>query len=149
MIRTNSGVKGRRWRTCELAHPSQISEHVRCKTMDFCRFIRRFLAVFLIAGLISQPLAAPAAAKGLSVVEMTGVSVMSADMPCCPDQPNENGCKECPLSSCVLQLVQDKPSHADGVVVRRATGSLLRAHDDLIADGLIGSPPDYPPRILI
>jgi len=140
--------KGRRWRTCELVGPSQISEHVQCKAMDFCRFISRFLAVFLIAGLVSQPLVAPAAAKRLPVVEMTGVSAMSADMPCCPDQPNKNGCKECPLSSCVLQLVQDQPPHADGVVVRRATSTILRSPNDLVADGLIGDPPDHPPRIL-
>jgi len=140
--------KSRRWRTCELAGPSQISEHVQCKTMEFCRFISRFLAVFLIAGLVSQPLAAPAAAKRLSVVEMTGVSMMSADMPCCPDEQNANGCKECPLSSCVLQLVQDRLSHADGVVVRQATSTILRSPNDLVADGLIGAPPDHPPRIL-
>jgi hypothetical protein len=116
--------------------------------MDFCRFISRFLAVFLIAGLVSQLLAAPAAAKRLSVVEMTAVSAMSADMPCCSDQPNKNGCKECPLSSCVLQLAEGQPSYADGVVVRLATTSLLRWADDLVADGLIGAPPDHPPRIL-
>src|SRR6266702_7701158 len=122
--------KSRRWRTCELVDPSQISEHVQCKAMDFCRFISRFLAVFLIAGLVSQPLVAPAAAKRLPVVEVTGASAMSADMPCCPDQPNKNGCKECPLSSCVLQLVQNQPPHTDGVVVRRATSTILRSPND-------------------
>jgi hypothetical protein len=137
-----------RWRIRELAGPSQISEHVQCKVMDFCRFISRFLAVFLIAGVVSQPLAAPAAAKRLSVVEMTDVSAMSADMLCCPDQPNKNGCKECPLSSCVLQLIQDQPPHADGVVVRLATSTVLRSLNDLVADGLIRAPPDHPPRTL-
>jgi len=124
--------------------PSQIGEHVQRKAMDFCRFISRFLAVFLIAGLVSQPLAA----KRLSVVAMTGVSAMSADMPCCPDQPNGNGCKECPLSSCVLQFAQDQLFHADAVVVRLATSTILRSPNDLVADGLIGDPPDHPPRIL-
>jgi len=122
--------------------------------MFLYRFICRLLAVFVIAGLVSQPLAVPAAAKGVPFVAMTGVSAMSAmsaDMPCCQDDQNKddqnkNGCKECPLTNCVLQLAQDQPSHAGGLIVQLRTSTLLRTPDDLIADGLIGIPPDHPPR---
>lgn len=144
-----TSAKSRRWRTCEVVDPSQVSGPMRCKGMNFCRFISRFLAIFVIVGLVSQPLAAPAAAKRLSVAEMAGVSAMSADMRCCPDDQNKNGCRECPLSSCVLQLAQDQLSYADSGIVRLATGSLLGSPNDLVADGLIGAPPDHPPRILI
>jgi len=119
--------------------------------MFLYRFICRLLAVFVIAGLVSQPLAVPAAAKQASFAAMTGVSAMSADMPCCHDDQNKgdqnkNGCKECPLTNCVLQLAQDQPSHGDGIIVQLRTGTLLRTPDDLIADGLLGIPPDHPPR---
>jgi len=88
--------------------------------MFLYRFICRLLAVFVIAGLVSQPLAVPAAAKGVPFAAMTGVLAMSADMPCCQDDQNKddqnkNGCKECPLTNCVLQLAQDQPSHAGGL----------------------------------
>jgi hypothetical protein len=46
----------------------------------------------------------------------------------------------------MLQLAQDRPSQAYGVVVQLGTGDLLRAPDDLVADGLIGIPPDHPPK---
>lgn len=124
---------------------------MRYLAMVFYRFLRRLLAVLVIAGLVSQPLVAPAAAKGASFATMAGTYAMSArsgDMPCCPDEQKSNGCQGCPLAICTLMVAQAEPSAAEGIEIPFQTRRLPLALDDLIADGLIGSPPDHPPRIL-
>jgi hypothetical protein len=111
------------------------------------RLISRLLAVFVIVGLVAAPLVTPAAAKRLPA-GMTDMSAMSGDMPCCPDGQKNNNCQDCPLGAmCMLTIAQAAPSPTDGIQVRFQTRRLSFAPDDLIADGLIGVPPDHPPRI--
>lgn len=121
--------------------------------MNLGRLTGRILAIFVIVGLAWHPMLVPAAAKQLpaSATEMTGVSAMSADMACCQDEENSknnNGCKECPLAMCTLTIAQPEPHSTNGIQVSFQTRSLSIAPDDLIADGLIGDPPDHPPRTL-
>ena len=117
--------------------------------MNVRRLIGRLLAVFVIVGLVAAPLVTPAAAKRLAVAEMTDMSAMSGDMPCCPDGQKNNGCHDCPLvAMCMLTIVQAEPPLASGIRAPLPTRSLFSVLDDLIVDGLIGSPPDHPPRTL-
>lgn len=102
------------------------------------------LAVFVIAGLAFAPLVAPAAAKRVAVSDMTDMS----DMPCCPDGHKTDGCKDCPLvAMCMLTVAQAEPASAGGVLISLQARQLSFALYDLAADGLVGVPPDHPPRI--
>lgn len=118
--------------------------------MDFRRFLNLALAVCVTAGLALAPLVTPASAKAPSMNEMAGMSTMSADMPCCPDQQKSKDCQDCPLiAMCVLKTAQAGPSLTAEMLVRygiRTAHSLL---DDVLADGLTRPPPDHPPRSLI
>ena len=118
--------------------------------MNFCRFISRLLAVFAIAGLVASPLVTPVAAKPLSAAEMSDMSAMSADMPCCPETQKSNDCQDCPLRAmCALGVAQAQPPVATGILAPLPAHRPLTAFDDRIADGLDGSPPDHPPRNLV
>ena len=115
--------------------------------MNLRRLIGRLLAVFVIVGLVAAPLVKPAAAKRLAVGEMGDMATMSGDMPCCPDGQKNNSCQDCPLvAMCMLTIVQAEPSQTNGIQVSFQTRKLSFALVDLIADGLIGAPPDHPPR---
>lgn len=118
--------------------------------MMFYRFICRLLAVFVIAGLVSQPLAGPAAAKQISspALHVTSMAAMSVDMPCCPDEEQHDGCRACPAAMCPLMFAQAEPSSINGIVISFQTRRLPFALDDRIVDGLVGGPPDHPPRTL-
>src|ERR1700738_4233645 len=117
--------------------------------MNLRRLIGRLLAVFVIVGLVAAPLVAPAAAKPLPVGEMSGdMSAMPGDMPCGPDGQKNNSCPDCPLvATCMLSIAQVEPSPANVIQVSFQTHRLYYALVDLFADGLIGPPPDHPPRI--
>jgi len=116
--------------------------------MNLRRLIGRLLAVFVIVELVAAPLVTPAAAKWLSVGEMSGMAAMAGDMPCCPDGQKNNSCQDCPLvATCMLTIAQAEPSATNGIQVSFQTRRLSFALVDLIADGLIGAPPDHPPRI--
>jgi len=47
----------------------------------------------------------------------------------------------------MLTIAQAEPSATNGIQVSFQTRRLSFALVDLIADGLIGAPPDHPPRI--
>jgi hypothetical protein len=116
--------------------------------MNLRRLIGRLLAVFVIVGLVAAPLVTPAAAKWLPVAEMSDMAAMSGDMPCCPDEQRNNSCQDCPLvAMCMLTIAQAEPTSANGIQVSFSTRRLSYALVDLIADGLVGAPPDHPPRI--
>src|SRR6202043_1796146 len=115
--------------------------------MDLRRLIGRLLAVFVIVGLVVAPLVTPAAAKRLPVSEMSDMSAMSGDMPCCPDGQKNKNCPDCPLvAMCMLTIAQAEPSATNGIQVYFQARRLSFALADLIADGLMGDPPDHPPR---
>lgn len=117
--------------------------------MNLRQLIGRLLAVLVIAGLVAAPLVSPAAAKPMPVVEMSDdMAGMSGDMPCCPDGQKNKSCQDCPLvAMCMLSIVQAEPTPAHGIQVSFQTRRLSFALVDLTADGLIGVPPDHPPRI--
>src|SRR5712672_760954 len=116
--------------------------------MNLYRLIGRLLAVIAVAALVAAPLVTPAAAKALAVAEMTDMSAMAGDMQCCPDGQKNNNCQDCPLvAMCMLTIAQAGPSPTDGVQISFQTRRLTFALVDLIGDGLIGTPPDHPPRI--
>ncbi len=117
--------------------------------MNLYRLIGRLLAVFVIVGLVAAPLVTPAAAKRLPVGEMSGMAAMSGDMPCCPDGQKNKSCQDCPLVAiCMLTIALANSSPTSAIQVSFLTRTLSFALVDLIADGLIGAPPDHPPRIL-
>ena len=116
--------------------------------MNIRRLIGRLLAVLVIVGLVAAPLVTPAAAKRLAAAEMTDMAAMSDVMPCCPDGPKSNDCQDCPLvAMCMPNIAQAEPSPTNAMQVHFQIRRLSFALDDLIADGLIGSPPYHPPRI--
>ena len=116
--------------------------------MNLRRLIGRLLAVLVIAGLVAAPLVTPAAAKRLPVAEMSDMSAMSGDMPCCQDGQKNKSCPDCPLvAMCMLTIALANPSPTNGIPVSFQTGRPSFALVDLFADGLIGAPPDHPPRI--
>src|ERR1700722_17403982 len=118
--------------------------------MDFRRFLKLVLAVFVTAGLASAPLVAPAAAKGPSMVEMTDMSAMSADMPCCPDGQKNKDCQDCPLvAMCVLKTSQAGPSTTEAMPLRHPVRTVHSVLNDAPAVGLDRPPPDHPPRTLV
>src|SRR5450759_4802126 len=116
--------------------------------MDLRPLIGRLLAVFVIVGLVAAPLVTPAVAKPLPVGEISDMSAMSGDMPCCPDGKKNNSCQDCPLvAMCMLTIAQAEPCPKNGIQVSFQTRRLSFALVDFIADGIIGAPPDHPPRI--
>lgn len=118
--------------------------------MNLRRIIGRMLAVFVIVGLAFAPLVTPAATKRVTAVEMTDMSAMSADMPCCPDGHKTDSCKDCPLiAMCMLTVAQAEPASNGAAQISFQPQRLSFAFEDLAADGLVGTPPDQPPRISI
>jgi hypothetical protein len=115
--------------------------------MVLSRLAARFLAICMIAGLILAPLVTPAA---MAASEIGGMSSMSAEMPCCPDQQKSKSCQDCPLVAiCVLKNAQAGPSLASAMPVRHAIRTSYSVLDDVPADGLNRPPPDHPPRNLV
>ncbi|MCK1709113.1 MULTISPECIES: hypothetical protein [unclassified Bradyrhizobium] len=116
--------------------------------MNFYRFISRLLTVLVIAGLVAAPLVTPAAAKRLPVAMTMDMAGMPADMPCCPDKQHSNNCQDCPLIAlCMLMVAQAEPPSANGIPVPLSARILRFVVVDVIGDGLIGVPPDHPPRL--
>lgn len=117
--------------------------------MNLRRLIGQLLAMFVIVGLVAAPLVTPAAAKRIAVTEVSDMPAMAGDMSCCPDGQNKD-CIDCPLlAMCVLSIAQAESPVACGVRAPLPTRRLFSVFDDLIADGLIRSPPDHPPRTSI
>jgi len=118
--------------------------------MKVRRLIGVLLAVLVTVGLVAAPMVALAAVKCAPATEMVDMSAMSDDMPCCPDGQKNKGCQECPLvATCMLKVAQVGPSSAEGIPAPLPTQTQFLAANDLIADGLMGSPPDHPPRTSI
>jgi hypothetical protein len=112
--------------------------------------MRWLLAVFVIVGIVMAPLVTPAAAKYIPVANMTEMTAMSGTMPCCPDGPMKGGCPDCPLvAMCMLIMALAEPSLTTGIQVSFEPRRLSFALENITADGLVGVPPDHPPRILI
>lgn len=117
--------------------------------MNLRLHIGRLFAVFVIVGLVAAPLVAPETAKRRPAGEMSDMAAMTGDMPCCPAGPKTNSCQDCPLvAMCMLTTAQAEPSPTSSLQLFFQARLLAFALVDFVADGLIGAPPDHPPRIL-
>lgn len=118
--------------------------------MDEIRRMGRFIAVFAIIGLVVSPMLTAATAKLLPAVELTSFSMLSADMPCCPDAEKSKNCRDCPLRAvCMVIVAGIAPALAARISAPLSTRCSFRGFDSVIADDLVGSPPDHPPRTLV
>jgi hypothetical protein len=120
--------------------------------MTVRRMISRVLAALVAAGLIFAPFVSPAMARSDHMAVAHGQhmseagAITAADMPCCPDQQKSDGCKDCPLMAiCMLSVLQSGPSTV-AIILRSIVPERLQPRDDVAVDGLIGPPPDRPPR---
>src|SRR5260370_7693760 len=114
--------------------------------MNLCQLIGRLLAVLVIVGLIAAPLVTPAAAKPLPVGEMSDMSAMPCDMPCCPDEQKNNSCPDCPLvATCMLAVAQVEPSAANVIQISFQTRRPSYALVDFCTALLPAKPPDHLP----
>jgi hypothetical protein len=111
--------------------------------------IRRLFAILVIVGIVIAPLVTPAAAKHIPIANTTEMTAMSGAMPCCPDGPMTGGCPDCPLvAMCMLTVALAEPPLTIGIQVSFEPRRLFFALENITADGLVGVPPDHPPRIL-
>jgi hypothetical protein len=105
------------------------------------------MAVFVIVGLMTAPLAKPVVEHSMSAIfEETCV-----DMPCCPDQDQEMpaACQHCPFMACVFSMSLPERAGAHSLPIRLPLRVELVSRNDLLIDGLSGQPPDHPPRYSI
>jgi hypothetical protein len=115
------------------------------------RLIARFLAISVIASLVLAPVVTPTALKASEAVGMASMSadMVSADMPCCPDEQKSKDCQDCPLLAiCAMNTAQPGRSPAEALPIRHAIRTAHSVLDDVPADGLKRPPPDHPPRYL-
>lgn len=118
--------------------------------MVFRRLMTQLLAISVIVGLAVAPMAAPAAGKSSPAVGETGMSSMSADMLCCPDEQSGKTCVGCPLvAMCVLTTAQAGLPETPALPVRHAVRTAHVVLDEATGDGLAPSPPHQPPRNLV
>jgi hypothetical protein len=114
------------------------------KTLGILRYA---FAIFVIAGLIAGPLAAPA---GAGAAQDTAMAGMSDDVPCCPDKPPPVDCPKCPFMA-VCSMPQCLPGLSAGIVTGALAPTITQLFvslSDLHRDGLGYSPPPRPPRSL-
>ena len=121
--------------------------------MGFRLFISWLLTVLIVVGLAVAPVAAPAMQASIMhasmTAEMTEMSSMAAEMPCCPDEQKSKTCSDCPvIAICVLTTAQVAPPATSALLVRHAVRTTHALRDDVFADGLDRPPPDQPPRNL-
>ncbi|MET4255123.1 hypothetical protein ABIC09_000045 [Bradyrhizobium sp. S3.12.5] len=114
--------------------------------MDYRWLLNLLFAVFVTVGLALSPLATPGASAHPQMAGMTDMSA-SGDMPCCPDEPKNKACQDCPLlAMCVLKTAQAGPSATEALPLRHAIRATHAVSNDVPADGLDRPPPDHPPR---
>ena len=114
------------------------------------RLMGRLLSIFLIVGLVTAPMVTPAAAKLLPISQTADMTTMSGAMPCCPDEQKDNDCRDCPLiAMCMLSIARAEPYVTDGIQIFFEPVRLSFSLHDSVADGLVGSPPEHPPRLSI
>src|SRR3982751_1275971 len=113
--------------------------------MTLWRILRTLLPVVAIMGIVSAPLATPAAAAMLSVGQVTA---MTDDMPCCPrEKPVVPDCqKACPLAAlCVAKCFSGLAS-ASAVPNRLGVALAMITGDEAAPDTLAHGPPPRPPQ---
>lgn len=103
------------------------------------------LPILAIVGIITAPLATPAAAGMMAAGHMTE---MADDMPCCPDgKPVMPDCaKACPLMMVCLSKAFRTVSGVTGALPALALVAVIIPADEAMRDGLVQPPPARPPR---
>lgn len=117
-------------------------------------WLSRLLPILAIVGMVIGPIAVPAGAGGIAAAAMTMApdAVMSADMPCCPSQQQQQ-MPDCGKATCPFLTVCSAKCFPNGSAVNSVLPQLilgvrqidLRDEDQL--SSLVPSPPTRPPRI--
>lgn len=106
--------------------------------------VRQLLAVFVAAGMVFAPLAAPAA---MAVMPSESVAGMVNDMVCCPPSPIPSDCQKCPLNGlCIASCPHCVPIALVVSLLARDPARNDRPNVDNTKDGLAYLPAAPPPR---
>ena len=123
--------------------------------MDLRKVFNWLIAFAVAMGLLVAPLSAPAVAASHTAAaaqEMAEETQMTADMPCCPGQPDQKArdCGSCSfVALCMLTITMPPPDGAAALLERAFSLGAFALPDDLLIDGLGEHPPDQPPRTTV
>ena len=123
--------------------------------MDLRKVFNWLIAFAVAMGLLVAPLSAPAVAAShmaAAAQEMAEETQMTADMPCCPGQPDQKAkdCGSCSfVALCMLTITMAPPTGGAALIERTFSLGAFALPDDLLIDGLGEHPPDQPPRTTV
>ena len=113
------------------------------------RILRYCFAIFIIAGLLTGSIAAPAAGMTHDAAAMMSMADDN-DMPCCPHAPAPAEARKCPcMAACVSQAASAFPPDAILTFVAPVAERLEIPTSDAARDSLGEAPPPRPPRTLV
>lgn len=120
-------------------------------TMRLWFLIPRLLSILAILGLLTAPMAVPAAAEAMAagtMAEMMDMGSMPDNMPCCPDQKQSlPDCqKSCPLATICMAKCVPGLAQPEFALFRLERAVNVDRYRDGMRDPTIGAPPDRPPR---
>ena len=115
--------------------------------MTIFGILQKALAIFMIAGLMAGPFAAPAMA-GTMAAGMDMADLSDA-MPCCPHEaPPADECQKCPLMAVCAPQILGLPVGVNILAARFAVMQTPTPASDSFGDSLGYDPPSRPPRLM-
>ncbi len=112
-------------------------------------WLRRWLPILAIVGLIAAPFTATVNGPAMAAASGVAMSEMTDDMPCCPQKkPTVPACqKTCPLmATCMAKCCAVVPTLANLASIIWDQSDAFRPGTDTVGDTLSIEPPARPPR---